>query len=135
MHGIYVLFDMLWLGMSAAKENIIKTRAGTNGPKCAVFWPEECCFWSCFLFRKNGGNNMSDYDAVGAAIGVLRICKILEKPAVIAVDERHTLANRLIDRFRDNGFGYDFISPPDALEGLSKRTLVVIVDTHDAGLH
>ena len=76
------------------------------------------------------GHRMSDYDAVGAAIGVLRICKILEKPAVIAVDERHTLANRLIDRFRDNGFGYDFISPPDALEGLSKRTLVVIVDTH-----
>ena len=31
------------------------------------------------------GHRMSDYDAVGAAIGVLRICKGLDAPAVIAV--------------------------------------------------
>ena len=51
------------------------------------------------------GHKMSDLDAIGAAIGVLRFCKILEKPAAIVVDEKHTLAGSLITRMRENGQG------------------------------
>ena len=76
------------------------------------------------------GHRLSDLDAIGAAIGVLRICKIFDKPAAIAVDEKHTLAGSLIDRFRRSGLGEDFITPAEALEGLTRRTLVIIVDTH-----
>ena len=76
------------------------------------------------------GHKMSDLDAIGAAIGVLRFCKILDKPAAITVDEKHTLATSLITRFRQNGLGEDFISPAEALEGITGQTLLIIVDTH-----
>ena len=43
------------------------------------------------------GHRMSDLDAIGAAEGVLRICKICDVPAVIAVRRDATLAGSLID--------------------------------------
>ena len=43
------------------------------------------------------GHRMSDLDAIGAAEGVLRICKICDVPAVIAVKRDATLAGSLID--------------------------------------
>ncbi|HIV87347.1 MAG TPA: DHH family phosphoesterase [Candidatus Pygmaiobacter gallistercoris] len=76
------------------------------------------------------GHKMSDLDAIGAAIGVLRFCMIMEKPAAIVVDEKHTFAGSLITRMRENGRGDDFISPAEALEELTAKTLVIIVDTH-----
>lgn len=76
------------------------------------------------------GHRQSDLDAIGAGIGVLRICKILQKPAAIVVDERTSLAASLIARFRQNGLGEDFIPPAEALEGLTPRTLLIVVDTH-----
>ena len=76
------------------------------------------------------GHKMSDLDAIGAAIGVLRICKILDKPAAVVVDEKRTLAQSLIRRMRDAGFGDDFITPEEALEGQTRQTLVIVVDTH-----
>ena len=43
------------------------------------------------------GHRMSDLDAIGSAEGVLRICKICDVPAVIAVRRDATLAGSLID--------------------------------------
>ncbi len=43
------------------------------------------------------GHRMSDLDAIGAAEGVLRICKICDVPAVIAVRRDATLASSLIN--------------------------------------
>ncbi len=75
------------------------------------------------------GHKMSDLDAIGAAIGVLRICKICNKPAAIVVDERKTLAGNLIAEFRAAGID-DFVRPDDAEGAQSKKTLLILVDTH-----
>ena len=69
------------------------------------------------------GHRMSDLDAIGAAEGVLRICKICDVPAVIAVRRDATLAASLIDALCKAGQKDDFIDPKDALPIISKRTL------------
>lgn len=80
------------------------------------------------------GHRMSDLDCLGAAIGVLRICKGLDAPAVIAVRREATLAANLIEEFEQAGFGEDFIHPDQVLETVTPRTLLVVVDTHIVNL-
>ena len=80
------------------------------------------------------GHRMSDLDAIGSAEGVLRICKICDVPAVIAVRRDATLAGSLIDALVKAGQADDFIDPKGALPILSKRTLCVVVDTYQVNL-
>ncbi len=76
------------------------------------------------------GHRMTDLDALGAAEGVLRICKICDVPAVIAVRRSETLAGSLLDAFEAAGCGDDFIEPEQALETCSDKTLCIVVDTY-----
>ena len=76
------------------------------------------------------GHRMSDLDAIGAAEGVLRICKICDVPAVIAVRQNATMASSLLDAFIEAGCGDDFIEPEQALQNVNKKTLCVVVDTY-----
>ena len=55
----------------------------------------------CDLIRRSDsviimGHRMSDLDAIGSAIGALRICKMCGVPAVIAVNSEATLAGPLL---------------------------------------
>ena len=80
------------------------------------------------------GHRMSDLDAIGAAEGVLRICKICDVPAVIAVRRDATLAASLINALVAAGQEDDFIDPKGALPIISKRTLCIVVDTYQVNL-
>ena len=80
------------------------------------------------------GHRMSDLDAIGSAEGVLRICKICDVPAVIAVKRDATLASSLINALCEAGQEDDFIDPKGALPIISKTTLCVVVDTYQLGL-
>lgn len=80
------------------------------------------------------GHRMSDLDAIGAAEGVLRICKICDVPAVIAVRRDATLAGSLIDALVKAGQEDDFIDPKAALSIVSKTTLCIVVDTYQLSL-
>ena len=80
------------------------------------------------------GHRMSDLDAIGSAEGVLRICKICDVPAVIAVRRDATLASSLINALVEAGQEDDFIDPKGALPIISKKTLCVVVDTYQANL-
>lgn len=89
----------------------------------------------CDLIRQSDsvlimGHRMGDLDSMGAAIGVLRICKICDKPAAIVVRREATLAQPVLRAFDEAGLGEDFISPETALEGVTPDTLVVVVDTY-----
>ena len=76
------------------------------------------------------GHRLTDLDALGAAEGVLRICKICNVPAVIAVRRSATLAKSLLDAFDAAGCADDFIEPEDVLEDCGKKTLCIVVDTY-----
>ena len=80
------------------------------------------------------GHRMSDLDAIGSAEGVLRICKICDVPAVIAVRRDATLASSLINALVVAGQEDDFIDPKGALPIISKRTLCIVVDTYQVNL-
>ena len=80
------------------------------------------------------GHRMSDLDAIGSAEGVLRICKICDVPAVIAVRRDATLASSLINALVAAGQEDDFIDPKGALPIISKRTLCLVVDTYQVNL-
>ena len=77
---------------------------------------------------------MSDLDAVGSAIGVLRICKMCDVPAVIAINSEATLAGPLLKTFLDAGEGHDFIAPDQTLDVITPNTLLIVVDTYQKRL-
>lgn len=93
----------------------------------------------CDLIKKSDsviimGHRMSDLDAIGSAIGVLRICKICGVPAVIAVNSDATLAGPLLKSFIDAGEGHNFIPPDQTLDVITPRTLLIVVDTYQKRL-
>ena len=93
----------------------------------------------CDLIKKSDsviimGHRMSDLDAVGSAIGVLRICKICGVPAVIAVNSDATLAGSLLKTFIDAGEGHNFIMPDQTLDVITPRTLLIVVDNYQKRL-
>ena len=93
----------------------------------------------CDLIKKSDsviimGHRMSDLDAIGSAIGVLRICKICGVPAVITVNSDATLAGPLLKTFIDAGEGHNFILPDQTLDVITPRTLLIVVDTYQKRL-
>lgn len=80
------------------------------------------------------GHRMSDLDAVGSAVGVLRMCKMCGVPAVIAVNSEATLAGPLLKTFIEAGEGHNFIAPDQTLDVITPNTLLIIVDTYQKRL-
>ncbi len=76
------------------------------------------------------GHRNSDMDSVGAAIGVLRFCRMCGKTAHIVIDREHTQAQRLLDAMCGAGYTKSFISPSAAVGHAGHGTVLVIVDTH-----
>ena len=76
----------------------------------------------------------SDLDAIGSAVGVLRMCKMLDKPSVIAVDRNATLAAQLLDVFDEAGESHNFIAPEETLDVITPKTLLIVVDTYQKRL-
>ena len=80
------------------------------------------------------GHRMGDLDAVGSAVGVLRMCKMCGVPAVIAVNSEATLAGPLLKTFIEAGEGHNFIAPDQTLDVITPNTLLIIVDTYQKRL-
>ncbi len=76
------------------------------------------------------GHKDADMDSVGAAVGMLRFCRICKKPAAIVIDTEKNMSGMLIEHLVKNGYGKDLISPQEALPLTGPRTLIVVVDTH-----
>ncbi len=97
------------------------------------------CNALCDLIKKSDsvivmGHRMSDLDAVGSAVGALRICKMCGVPAVIAINSDATLAAPLLKSFLDAGLGHDFIPPDQTLDVITPNTLLIVVDTYQIRL-
>ncbi len=78
------------------------------------------------------GHKNSDLDSVGAAAGMwAAIRKGLEKPAYIVLNRAQTLAGPLVDRV-ENAYPEEdvFITPAEALQNATERSLLIVVDTH-----
>ncbi|MFT9849431.1 DHH family phosphoesterase [Aneurinibacillus sp. REN35] len=77
------------------------------------------------------GHKMPDMDAIGAAIGVLKAVHATQKQGYIVLDESNPAIERLMQEVEEHEYLDDyFITSDQALQMVTKRTLVVVVDTH-----
>ena len=78
------------------------------------------------------GHKNSDLDSVGAAVGMwAAIHTGLEKPAAVVINRNQTLARPLVDTVARAYPEEDvFIGPQEALQAVTDRSLLIVVDTH-----
>lgn len=81
------------------------------------------------------GHRFADLDCLGAAVGVMRGARMLGKEAVIAIKKDKNLAAPLLDRLSESeDYKNAFLEPEQALEIITPRSLLIIVDTHNLGV-
>lgn len=78
------------------------------------------------------GHKVGDMDSFGASVGIYRVAKALDKKVHIVINEMNSTARQMFARF-DAGNGYEedlFISSEQALEIVTKNTLLIVVDVN-----
>ncbi|AQX53021.1 DHH family phosphoesterase [Priestia flexa] len=83
------------------------------------------------------GHKYPDMDAIGAAIGILKVAQVNQKDGFIVLDPQHidTGVKRLLEEIKKNPDLWErFITPDEALNLVSDDTLLVVVDTHKPSL-
>ena len=77
------------------------------------------------------GHRMADLDALGAAMGLVTICRKQGKTVKVVLDQEVNAAQSLLEQLRDYP-EYDglFISGEDALLAADSRSLLSVVDTN-----
>ena len=78
------------------------------------------------------GHQLSDIDAFGAAVGIYRVCRAVNKRAYIILNEITTSVKPLVDRFKESEDYEDdmFIKNGKAMELVDSNTAVVVVDVN-----
>jgi cyclic-di-AMP phosphodiesterase len=83
------------------------------------------------------GHKYPDMDALGAAIGILKLVQSNQKEGFIVIDTARTDsgAQRLIEELKKHSELWSrFIKPEQGLELVTEDTLVIVVDTHRPSL-
>lgn len=77
------------------------------------------------------GHRFSDLDSVGASVGMWgAIINGQGKPAYVVINDEKSLATSLIENIIKTGNQNMFISANEAMNLLTERSLLIIVDTH-----
>ena len=77
------------------------------------------------------GHRFSDLDCVGAAVGLQCIMeKTFKRYSKVVINRDATMARKLIDYTDERLESNIFITPEEAIHGLTSKTLLIIVDTH-----
>ena len=75
------------------------------------------------------GHKYSDYDAIGAAMGMQYFAEANGLEAYVVVDSKTTLSSALVNLSQEKGFKA-FITPSKALDLCDDDSVVIVVDTH-----
>jgi len=76
------------------------------------------------------GHSYADLDAMGAAVGILSAARRMGKQAYIATDAAKSLAGPILNKLKSQGLGSFILNESDAIEKLTSKSLLVILDTH-----
>jgi c-di-AMP phosphodiesterase-like protein len=79
------------------------------------------------------GHKNPDMDAIGSAIGILKVAQMNEREGYIVINTQQLDSSvlRLMEEIKNKEELYArFITPDDALEMITDETLLVVVDTH-----
>lgn len=80
------------------------------------------------------GHRFSDLDCIGSAVGIAKACESFGKPVNVVLDVYKSLAGDLIERLCAAGKQQLFLHPDMALEQITPKTLLIVVDTHGQNL-
>jgi len=81
------------------------------------------------------GHRVPDMDAIGAAIGVLKAVQTVGKEGYIVLEGVNPSIHKLMELINeDPKLAHRFITPDQALQMITLRTLAVVVDTHKASM-
>ena len=75
------------------------------------------------------GHKFSDLDALGSAVGILKICQDLGTDARIVISKKTSLATPLIEHLTENNMDGYLIAPEFAEQIINSKTLLIVVDT------
>ena len=77
------------------------------------------------------GHKMADLDALGAAIGLVTVCRKCGKEVRVVIDRNFTAAQTLLEALAEHPDYNDlFISGDDALLAADNKSLLIVVDTN-----
>ena len=76
------------------------------------------------------GHRFADLDALGSGIGMAKACECLGKPTNIVLDTQRNLADALVKRLVAENRQEVLCLPETALDLITEKTLLIIVDTH-----
>jgi len=77
----------------------------------------------------------ADIDGIGAAFGLLRICRIHETPIAIATDTYDKTVAKFLDKLQNTKEYEDIIITTETAKSrINDNTLIVLVDTHKVSL-
>jgi c-di-AMP phosphodiesterase-like protein len=79
------------------------------------------------------GHKNPDMDAIGSAIGILKVAQMNEREGYIVINTQQLDSSvlRLMEEIKNKKELYArFITPDDAFEMITDETLLVVVDTH-----
>ena len=77
------------------------------------------------------GHRNSDFDAIGAAVGLAGAVRRLGKNAYAVIDKQTTLSMQLYNYIYGKEKAYLFISAAEAKENFGEGSLLIVVDTHN----
>lgn len=80
------------------------------------------------------GHRNSDFDAVGASVGLAGAVRRLGKNAYAVIDKQTTLSMQLYNYIYEKEKGYLFINAPEARENFGEGSLLIVVDTHNPNI-
>ena len=81
------------------------------------------------------GHSNTDADSLGAALGIYRMAKSFNRDAYIVLDDVNVTIKEIVDKLEKTGQYEDvFIGKNEAIDKISPKSVLVIVDTHRANL-
>jgi len=81
------------------------------------------------------GHRFPDMDSVGAAVGVLKAVQVVGKEGFIVLEGVNPSIQKLMETIAaDEKMNRRFITPEQAMQLMTPRTLAVVVDTHKASM-
>ncbi len=80
------------------------------------------------------GHRNSDFDAIGAAVGLAGAVRRLGKNAYAVIDKQTTLSMQLYNYIYEKEKAYLFINATEAKENFGEGSLLIVVDTHNPNI-
>jgi len=81
------------------------------------------------------GHSNTDADSLGAALGIYRMAKSFNRDAYIVLEDVNVTIKEILEKLEKTGQYEDvFIRKNEAIDKISPKTVLVIVDTHRANL-